>query len=756
MQQYTDKSMIDLIITNNKTLFNDVRAIPSESFDSDHRMVVGRISMRLQIECRGPTRNRICIENLEDENRVMQLQERVRENAPTQPLLDIEQEWAKFRDTVVKASEDILETKRVGRTKKKKTAWWTEEVKHATQLKNKAFRRWMKTRQIEDRNEYIRRRNEAETVKREAKRESWNKIGKDLEQDMNGTRKLIYYMARSYRKGNTVATHSIKDKEGSLLTDPSHISRRWREYFEELLNVAENMNMMDVENEVENEQEAEPMQEITTEEVKEAVKRMKNGKAPGDDRLPADIIKKLGEEEMIWLTRLINLAWSSCTVPEDWGRAVICPIHKKGDKADCNNYRGISLLSHISKIYERILERRLREVVENKLGEWQHGFRPGRGTLDLIFVLKLLLEKSWEWNKPRFVGFIDLQKAFDRVPRERLWSVLRTREYSIPSDLVRAIKSIYTHCESRVKSEDRRGEWFEVMTGVRQGGVLSPLLFILYMDCCMKNIIRENTSKTLAYADDVAVASNSWEELQDELERWNDELNHRGMKMSFTKTEVMRVGRGEEQEGAAVVLDGHEIKRARNFKYLGVKFHERNLQDEEITHRIGKYNENVRMLYPLLKERSIPQKCKITIFTSILRPILIYGSEAWSLTTTLKSRIQAAEMRVLRLIRGVSRIERMRNTTIRQQLGVESVLDIVERGRLRWYGHVMRMGEERLPRQLLDWIPDGRRPVGRPRRRWMDGVEEGLARRGFSIEQVLEDRTYDDRVTWRRLIRGTH
>ena len=296
------------------------------------------------------------------------------------------------------------------------------------------------------------------------------------------------------------------------------------------------------------------------------------------------------------------------------------------------------------------------------------------------------------------------------------------------------------------------------MTGVRQGGVLSPLYFTLYMDCCLKNIIRENTSKTLAYADDVAIASNSWEELQDELKRWNAELNHRGTKMSFSKTQVMRVGRGEDQEGAAVVLDGHEIKRARSFKYLGVKFYERNFQDEEITHRISKYNENVRMLYPLLKERNIPQKCKTTTFTSILRPILIYGNEVWSLTTTLKSHIQAAEMRLLRLIiiRGVSRIERMRNKAIRQQLGVESVLDIVERERLRWYGHVMRVGEGRLPRHLLDWIPAGRRPVGRPRERWMDGVEEGLARKGLSIEQVLEDQTYDNRVTWRRLIRGTH
>ena len=201
-QQYTDKSMIDLIITNNKTLFNDVRAIPSESFDSDHRMVVGKIKITCPTQQKGPTRKRICIENLKEEDRVIRLREKIREHVPTHEPQNVEQEWRRFRDTIVEASEDILETKKVGRPKKKKTAWWTEEVKHAVQLKNRAFRRWMKTRQPEDRIHYVQRRNEAETIKRDAKQESWNKIGEDLARDMQGTRKLIYCMAKNYRKGN--------------------------------------------------------------------------------------------------------------------------------------------------------------------------------------------------------------------------------------------------------------------------------------------------------------------------------------------------------------------------------------------------------------------------------------------------------------------------------------------------------------------------------------------------------------------------
>ena len=104
-------------------------------------------------------------------------------------------------------------------------------------------------------------------------------------------------------------------------------------------------------------------------------------------------------------------------------------------------------------------------------------------------------------------------------------------------------------------------------------------------------------------------------------------------------------------------------------------------------------------------------------YTTILRPILLYGSESWALTNKTKSKIQAAEMKILRVIKGVTRRDRLRNVDIRDELGITSILDIVERNKLRWYGHVQRMEEDRLPKIMLEWTPQGRRPVGRPRRR---------------------------------------
>ena len=154
------------------------------------------------------------------------------------------------------------------------------------------------------------------------------------------------------------------------------------------------------------------------------------------------------------------------------------------------------------------------------------------------------------------------------------------------------------------------------------------------------------------------------------------------------------------------------------YKYFGVVVDEGNKQETELTARIGKYTQNFMMMYPLLKEKQIPRDVKTTIYSTILKPILIYGGECWSLTAKTSSRLQAAEMKILRTIRGVTRMDRLRNDQIRSDLSVKPLLKEIEERKLRWYGHVKRMDEERLPKRYLEWKPQGKRPVGRPRKRF--------------------------------------
>ena len=162
----------------------------------------------------------------------------------------------------------------------------------------------------------------------------------------------------------------------------------------------------------------------------------------------------------------------------------------------------------------------------------------------------------------------------------------------------------------------------------------------------------------------------------------------------------MKVGRCLDDGG--IVVNEQVIKVVREFVYLGSKLTSDNLIENEIQNRISKFTKNVNCLYPLLKQKEIPSDVKVCIYTTVLRPVLLYGSETWTLTTKLKSKIQASEMRILRLIFGVTKRDRIRNEDIQKSLNVPSILTVIERNQLRWFGHILRMPDSRDVKRVYD------------------------------------------------------
>ena len=154
--------------------------------------------------------------------------------------------------------------------------------------------------------------------------------------------------------------------------------------------------------------------------------------------------------------------------------------YKKGDRKECTNYREISLLSLLEKVYAKCLERKCRETMESKLDDGRCGFRLDRSAMDQIFTLRQIFEKSWENAKDVFACFADLEKAYDRVPRDKLRRVLQ--EYGIDGHLLMAIKSLYCQLEVCVCVNGKQSKSFHMGVDLRQGCVLSPLLFIIYMN----------------------------------------------------------------------------------------------------------------------------------------------------------------------------------------------------------------------------------------------------------------------------------
>ena len=468
--------------------------------------------------------------------------------------------------------------------------------------------------------------------------------------------------------------------------------------------------------------------EIMKEEVRRNVGRLKKRKAPGICGIVPEMLKA-GDEVMVeWMAKLFNLVWREGVVPGDWKKAVITPIFKKGSRLDCANYKGISLLSIVGKVFGRILNERVKAVTDIKVMDEQGGFRAGRGCNDQIFVVKQIVEKTIEKNMKTYMAFVDLEKAYDNVSREKLWVVLD--KYGIKRKLLRAIQALYVGSKACVKVGGLTSEDFEVRRGVRQGCTLSPWLFNLFMDNVMREAresfvgeVQLSTGEVgvLLFADVTVVMADSKEGLQHNLKTVSDMLNKWELKINWRKTKVMRVA--WDREEFEVKVD-EVIEQVDTMKYLGVMVSNDGSMEKEIEARIGNATRVIGgMNDAVLRRKELSRSTKIKVVNATMMPVLMYGCETWSLTKKQQSKVQATQMNVLRRIEGVNRLDRVRNADIRERLNQEGVLDLVKRRQESWKSRLEEMSYEKTMKKVFVGEMEGKRPRGRPRLRWIDNFK---------------------------------
>ena len=211
---------------------------------------------------------------------------------------------------------------------------------------------------------------------------------------------------------------------------------------------------------------------VSREEVKNALRRMKKGKAVGPDELPVEVWKCMGEMGIKFLTRLFNRLLIGEWMSEEWRRSVLIPIYKnKGDAQCCGNYRETKLMSHTIKIWERIIEARLRDRVE--ISKQQYGFMPGKRTTDVMFALRMLMEKYKQGQRELHCVFVDLEKPYDSVPWEELWYCMR--KSGIVEKYVQLVQDMYEGSETVVRCAVGTTENFKVKVGLHQGSAFKSI-----------------------------------------------------------------------------------------------------------------------------------------------------------------------------------------------------------------------------------------------------------------------------------------
>lgn len=379
---------------------------------------------------------------------------------------------------------------------------------------------------------------------------------------------------------------------------------------------------------------------ISLEEVSKAVNQLKTGKSGGPDKIINEFFIHGKHILAPILCTLFNKIYEKGYFPECWSEGFVIPLHKKGSINEVENYRGITLLSTLGKLFTRVINNRLGEWAENYsvLIEAQAGFRPRMSTVDNIFVLHGLVSHILNSGSKLYCAFVDFTKAFDYIVRDNLWYKLVN--LGLRGKILNIIKSIYSNVKSRVKFCNKLGNEFQCCLGVRQGECLSPILFSLYLNDIEEHFISSGINGLdidmfkvlmLLYADDIVIFSHTSEQLQTSLNLLQEYCTRWKMKVNVSKTKVLVFRKaGMLPRNLAFYYDGVPLEIVKQFKYLGLVFTgggsfaeaQRTLagQAQKAVFKLNKY---------LHKFTFVSPRHKLELFDKLITPILNYASEVW-------------------------------------------------------------------------------------------------------------------------------
>lgn len=391
-----------------------------------------------------------------------------------------------------------------------------------------------------------------------------------------------------------------------------------------------------------------------------------------------------------------------------------------------------------SKVFTRILLNRIVNIVDQKLRREQAGFRKNRSCVDQINTLRIIVEQCQEWNATLYLVFVDFLKAFDSLKRKFMWKALA--RYGIPEKIINLIKSFYENYRCQVIHEGKLTEPFEVNSGVKQGCILSPTIFLITMDLVMREAMFGAKTglqwklmqylEDLDFADDVCVISQSYNNMQEKLNRMQERGARAGMKINCKKTKEMRINSKIDPD-RRFQINGEEIETVTEFQYLGSIVTEDGGAGTDVKSRIKKANFAFIQLYAIWKARDISTKTKLRIFRSNVKAVLLYGCETWKVTTQITRSLQVFVNRCLRRILRIHWPETITNEELLKKTGEKPMEQEVKRRKWGWIGHCLRK-EDAIEKEALRWNPQGARKRGRPRMTWRRSVEEEMREDGKS------------------------
>jgi len=557
------------------------------------------------------------------------------ENASKSDIDKIVCDIASLFETTAKESFGTVSTTRQGTGRKTYNPWFNHACR---QTRNK----YHYTRRAYNRYKTPALKNELKIVSKEYK----NTLRKAQHNynltKINTLKKLKTTDPRQYWR--------ILNKDSSQRQEPSVKLNDFYNYFKALNeeNVTHDNNENIQTNETDNGNANEEINNpITEEEILSAVKTLKNNKSPGIDNIINEHMKYTIQTMLPIYVKLFNIIFNTGTVPETWTDGLIKPIYKqKGDQKSPENYRPISLLSCLGKLFTSILNNRLYKYAEshNTIRDTQAGFRKQHSTVDNIFILKSLIDILQTHKKKFYCCFIDFKQAFDSVWRVGLWNKLRTE--NINGKCLHVIQNIYSNIKSRVITSEGTSDPFLSLVGVRQGENLSPFLFSIFLNDLEEFLKSNNVNGIshdavvdgsriflklciLLYADDTVIFSDDPNDLQKALNSFNEYCKTWKLHINVSKTKILIISKGNCKTDRIFNIGNDPLEQINEYKYLGLYFSKSGSFFKTKNYIAEQSNKAMFALLKKIKQLTLPFDMQIDLFEKTIKPILLYGSEIW-------------------------------------------------------------------------------------------------------------------------------
>lgn len=517
-----------------------------------------------------------------------------------------------------------------GRVAHSTNRWFDKQCRQKKKELCRSLNRYRRTMKTEHRTEYVKLRATYQLLIKERKKAYKQQVRENLLNSRNDSAQFWKTIrgARKQRRQHTEINIEL-----------------WKEHFEHLLESQIEPNSQHSSS-CKQVFDSELDKSITEAEVRQSIRKLKNNKAAGIDGILSEFLKSAEDQVAPFLTKLFNHLFDQGIFPEDWCKSVIVPLYKKGDPSNPGNYRGISLLSILSKVFTSIINQRLYMWAEeeSKLCEEQAGFRKRYATTDHIFTLTSIIKQSLYGNKTGklYVCFVDFMKAFDTVNRDSLWLLLQKIETS--TKMLKMLQGIYCSVQSCVKWGNEISEFFHCSAGLKQGCMLSPLMFSLLITNVAEKVIDKGKHGfqclpglqeifLLLFADDICLISTTVLGLQNQLNNLVEASKPFGLKVNLSKTKIMIFRKGGHlAKYEKWFLNQKEIEVVNNYKYLGFTLTTKLSYDLALEEYARKAKRQVvEILKTMWSLGNMEYSVFFKLFDAQTKPLLLYASEIWGL-----------------------------------------------------------------------------------------------------------------------------